>query len=81
VSLVRFIGVAELLAGVGLILPGLTGILPWLTIWAGLGLAAVMVCAVIFHATRREYNSLAINVVVLILAAFVAWGRWRVAAF
>jgi putative oxidoreductase len=80
-SLVRFIGVAELLAGIGLILPGLTGVLPSLTIWAGLGLAVVMVCAVAFHATRREYSAVAMNIVFLALAAFVAWGRWRIAAF
>ncbi len=80
-SLVRFIGVAELLAGIGLILPALTGILPGLTIWAALGLAAVMVCAVAFHAMRREYSAVGINVILLALAVFVAYGRWQIVPF
>lgn len=80
-SLVRFIGVIELLACVGLLLPGLTGILPWLTIWAGLGLAVVMVGAVALHGSRREYSATVMNIVLLVLTAFVAWGRWQIAAF
>lgn len=80
-SLVRFIGIAELLAGIGLILPALTGILPGLTIWAGLGLAVVMVLAVGFHVMRREYSAVGFNIVLLVLAAFVAYGRWQIAPF
>ncbi len=47
--LVRFIGVAEILGALGLILPALTGILPWLTVAAAIGLAIVMAAAIIFH--------------------------------
>ena len=76
---VRFIGVAELLAGIGLILPAVTGIQSWLTIAAALGLGVVMVSASIFHASRREYQNIAMNVVLLLLAAFVVFGRWVLA--
>lgn len=71
-----FIGLAELLAGVGLILPGLTKIRPRLTPLAALGLMLIMVAAAIFHLQRGE--PIGGNIVLFILAAFVAYGRWRV---
>jgi uncharacterized membrane protein YphA (DoxX/SURF4 family) len=76
VGLRRFIGVAEVLAGVGLVLPALTSILPWLTPLAAAGLALVMLGAVIFHAQRREYPNIAFNLVLLAIVAFVAYGRF-----
>ena len=76
VPFVRFIGVAELLAAIGLILPAITGIQSWLTIAAALGLVLVMVSASAFHASRREYQNIGMNVVLLLLAAFVVLGRW-----
>jgi putative oxidoreductase len=76
---VRFIGVAELLAAIGLILPAITGIQSWLTIAAALGLVVVMVSASIFHASRREYQTIGMNVVLLLLASFVVLGRWAMA--
>jgi uncharacterized membrane protein YphA (DoxX/SURF4 family) len=75
-SLVAFIGAAEILGGLGLVLPAVTGILPWLTPLAGIGLVLVMLLASAFHATRREYPQIADNLVLLLLAAFVAYGRW-----
>jgi len=69
-AFVRFIGVAELLAGISLILPAVTGIQSWLTIAAALGLVVVMVSASIFHASRREYQNIGMNVVLLLLAAW-----------
>jgi uncharacterized membrane protein YphA (DoxX/SURF4 family) len=72
----RFIGVAEGLAVAGLILPGLTNILPWLTPLAATGLVIVMIGAVIFHIARREYPNIVLNLVLLVLAAFVAYGRF-----
>jgi len=79
--LVRFIGVTELLGGLGLILPALTGIQPGLTIWAGLGLALIMVLAAGFHAMRREFSGIGVNVVLLMLAVLVAYDRWQIAPF
>ncbi len=71
-----FIGVAELLAAAGLILPGLTRIRTGLTPLAALGLALIMILAIVFHLQRGE--GFVINVVVLVLSSFVAYGRWRV---
>jgi uncharacterized membrane protein YphA (DoxX/SURF4 family) len=80
-ALVRFIGVSELLAGVGLVAPVLTGIKPHLTILAAAGIILVMVSAVIFHLARGEYSYIIFNLVLLAVAAFVAYGRWRLAPF
>ncbi|HEX6542160.1 MAG TPA: DoxX family protein [Ktedonobacterales bacterium] len=74
-ALVRFIGVAELLGAIGLILPMLTGILPWLTVAAAMGLAVLQVCATLFHITRGEMKSLPMNVILLLLSLFVIVGR------
>ena len=76
---VRFIGVAEILGAIGLILPALTGILPWLTIAAATGLAIVMASAIIFHLMRGETNHIASNVVFLALLLFVVYGRLALA--
>jgi uncharacterized membrane protein YphA (DoxX/SURF4 family) len=73
-GLVRFIGIVEILGALGLILPKLTKILPQLTIVAAIGLILVMVSAVVFHATRKEYSNIGTNIVLLLLAAFIAVG-------
>jgi uncharacterized membrane protein YphA (DoxX/SURF4 family) len=74
----RFIGVAELLGAAGLILPAATGILPSLTPLAAAGLALVMLGAIIFHVSRREYPNLILNTILLAMSVFVAYGRWFV---
>lgn len=74
-ALVRFIGISELLGAVGLILPALTKIKPFLTPLAALGLLTVMILAMGFHVSRGEASALPINIVLGGLAAFVAWGR------
>ena len=74
-GLTTFIGISELLGGLGLLLPALTGILPWLTPLAGAGLTLIMILAIGFHASRREGQAIAINSVLLVLTAFVAYGR------
>ena len=73
-----FLGVAEVLAAVGLILPGLTRILPWLVTWAAAGIIIVMVSATIYHLVRSELSSAAITLVLLAMATFVAYMRHRV---
>lgn len=70
-------GTAEILGGLGLILPGLTRIQTWLTPLAALGLTAVMTLAIVYHVGRDEYQNIAFNLTLGILAAFVAYGRWR----
>ena len=79
VALVRFIGVAELVGALGVLLPAATRIRPTLTPLAAAGLATMMVLAIPFHLVRGEANAIVINLVLGSLAAFVAWGRaWRV---
>ena len=73
--LTRFVGVSEVLGAVGLILPLATSILAWLTPLAALCLVAVQVLAIGFHLMRKEPQILPFNLVLLALAAFVAWGR------
>ncbi len=80
-ELLRFIGVAELLGAVGVILPAATGVLPWLTVLAASGLIVVMVLAVLFHLVRREWPNIIINVVLGFLATVVAYGRLVIAPF
>jgi putative oxidoreductase len=72
-----FLGVAEMLAAVGLTLPGLTGIQPWLVPTAAGGLMIVMISATAFHLMRGEMSSAAITVLLLAIATFVAYMRWR----
>jgi hypothetical protein len=74
-----FLGAAEVLAAVGLTLPGLTRIQPWLVAAAAVGLMIVMISATIFHAMRGEVSSAITTAVLLAMAAFVAYMRWRVA--
>jgi uncharacterized membrane protein YphA (DoxX/SURF4 family) len=75
----RFIGAAEWLAAAGLVLPGLTGILSWLTPLAAVGLMIVMGSAVVFHLSHRDPPYLAIGTGVLFaLVTFVAYMRWQV---
>jgi uncharacterized membrane protein YphA (DoxX/SURF4 family) len=74
-----FLGVAEILAAVGLTLPGLTQIQPWLVSCAAGGVMIVMICATVFHLMRGELSSALITVMLLAMATFVAYMRWRVA--
>lgn len=76
-AIVRFIGLSELLGAIGILLPALTRVKPWLTPLAAAGLALVMLLAVLFHLARGEAAMLAPSLVLGSLAAFVAWGRTR----
>jgi len=73
---VKFIGVVEFLGALGLVLPRLTGIAPGLTPLAATGLAVTMVLAAITHYRRKEPLAIAINAVLFVLTALVAWGRF-----
>ena len=72
----RLIGALEVLGAIGLVLPALTGVLPWLTPLAALGLVATMVGAILTHLRRNENSAIAVPVVLLVIAAFVAYGRF-----
>ncbi len=75
---VRLIGAVEVLGAIGVVVPALTGILPWLTPLAALGLVLLMIGAALTHLRRTEYGNVAVNALLLILAAFVAYGRFFV---
>ena len=59
--------------------PALTRILPWLTPLAAAGLVIVMASASVFHIRRQEYPNIAFNLILLVLAAVIAYGRLVVA--
>jgi putative oxidoreductase len=73
-----FLGVAEVAAAVGLILPGLTRVMPWLVAWAAAGIVIVMISATVWHLVRAEYSSAAVTTVLLAMATFLAYMRHRV---
>ena len=76
---VRFIGLAELLGGLGLILPGLLRIRTGLTPLAAAGLVIIMIGATGIGLMTGEFLMMLVPLVVGILAAFVAYGRWKLA--
>ncbi|MEV0590416.1 DoxX family protein [Nonomuraea cavernae] len=65
-----------LLAALGLVLPAALGIVPILTPLTATGLVLLMIGAAVTHARRKETPAIAVNVVLLVLAAIVAWGRF-----
>jgi len=77
---VRAIGAFEILGAIGLVLPAVTGIAPILVPLAAAGLALMQVGAAITNA-RYEPNRLPLNIVLILLSLFVAWGRFGPYAF
>ena len=75
----RFIGVAEVLGALGLILPGLLRIRSGLTPLAAAGLVLIMIGATVLTLASGDIAMALIPLVVGLLAAFVAYGRWRLA--
>jgi putative oxidoreductase len=73
-----FVGVAEVMAAVGLILPGVTRIMPWLIAWAAGGIMIVTASATVFHLVRGETSSAVTTLLLLAMATFVAYMRHRV---
>ena len=73
---IRTIGALEVLAAIGLILPGITGIAPILVPLAAVGIALIQVGAVVVHVRRSETQQLGMNLALVAMAAFIAWGRF-----
>jgi uncharacterized membrane protein YphA (DoxX/SURF4 family) len=73
-----FLGVAEVLAAIGLILPGITRVLPWLVPCAAAGLMVVMIGATALHAVRGELSSAISTALLFVAATFVGYMRWQV---
>ena len=77
--LLRFIGVCEVLGALGLVLPGLLKIKPALTWLAATGLAIIMLGAVVITIAGLGVSAAVVPFVFLVLCAFVAYGRCRLA--
>lgn len=75
--LIVFIGVCEVLGGIGLILPAMTAVKPRLTPLAATGLTLTMILAAGFHITRGEYALVPANLVLAGVTALIAFGRWN----
>jgi len=75
----RFIGVMEILGGIGLMLPGMLRIRTELTVWAAAGLVIIMIGAVVMTIQTMGLAMAILPFITGALALFVAYGRWRVA--
>lgn len=73
-----FLGAAELAGAAGLLLPGISRRLPWLTQVSAACLAFVVLSATVLHIARNETSPALMTAVLFLLAAFVAYARWRV---
>jgi uncharacterized membrane protein YphA (DoxX/SURF4 family) len=73
-----FLGVAEVAAAIGLTVPAFTRIQPRLVPMSAFGIVIVMICATALHASRGEMSAAGTTFVLLLLAALVAWQRWKV---
>jgi putative oxidoreductase len=73
-----FIGVSEVFAAIGLTLPGVTRVMPGLVTWAAVGIMFVMISATGYHIVRNELSSAAVTFLLLLIATYVAYMRWRV---
>jgi len=71
--------VLDILGGLGIVLPSVTRILPRTTVLAAVGVVLLMLSAVIFYLLRGEASEIVANLVLALVAAVIAWGRWRVA--
>jgi uncharacterized membrane protein YphA (DoxX/SURF4 family) len=80
-GMIKLIGSLEVLGAVGLIVPPLVNVAEFLTPLAALGLALLMIGAIVTHVRRKESQVIVVNLVLLAVAAFVAWGRFGSYAF
>jgi hypothetical protein len=78
---VKVIGTFEVLGAVGLILPAVLDVAPVLVPLAALGLVLIMVGAVATRIRRLEFKFMMADLIYLVLAGFVAWGRFGPESF
>jgi uncharacterized membrane protein YphA (DoxX/SURF4 family) len=78
-GIVRLVGALEVLGAIGLILPAVTHILPWLTPVAAIGLVLTMIGASIVHIRLKEFSRLGVPLILLLLALFIVYGRFMLA--
>jgi hypothetical protein len=76
-NFIRFVGIAELLGAIGVVLPMVTGTLPWVTVLAAVGLTLVQGFAIFTeHLPKKEYKFLPLNLYFTAMSIFVIIGRW-----
>lgn len=75
-ALIHFIGISEIVAIIGIILPWLTGIMPVLTPVAAICFGIIMILAAVAHFRRNEKMTVLLNLFLLLICAFVAYGRF-----
>ncbi len=78
---IKAIGLLEILAAIGLILPAVVDIAPVMVPVAAVGVVLLMAGAMIVHLRRREPQGVVVTLVLLALAAFVSWGRFWAESF
>ena len=76
-GLLKFTGMADLLGGIGIVLPAALRIQPKLTVFAAYGILALMIAASVFHISRGEASLIGMNIFFFILAGFIVWGRTK----
>lgn len=74
---VRFIGLVDLIGGLGLLLPSVLRIQPHYAYCAAWSLCGVMILAMAFHLFRGEYDGIAVNVVLFGMLYFIGWARYK----
>ncbi len=70
-------GIIDLLIGLGIVLPTALRILPKLTIYAALGMIVHMIGAIVFHVSRGEASLIGMNIFLILIGGFIAWGRTK----
>lgn len=76
-NLALFSGVIDLLIGLGIVLPTALRILPQLTTYAALGMIVHMIGAIVFHVSRGESSLIGMNIFLIAIGGFIAWGRTK----
>ncbi|MFT3827399.1 MAG: DoxX family protein [Chitinophagaceae bacterium] len=77
VAVIRLAGISEVLGAVGIVLPWLLKVLPFLTPVSAIGFAVIMLFAAPIHYRLREKRNIAVNLTLMVTSLLVAWWRWR----